>query len=438
MITMKDLSKKHKNILFSFWDGGFGHINRLIPVAKKFYNAGYKVGFICSRKYVKYLNIQPFIDELFVLENRKERIHTPLYELPVYSHAFRHSQRLKGLEFDDTEFLDSLVKKELDIISYFRPDLIINDYRDTIRITSEILGIPLIGITKSNGNTAGYNLGWWVDIPDDLILPDCRTSFNIVRDKYKLLPIKDEREIFEGDLCLVPSSPTIDPLPNKRDTDHYVGVLNEISENPLQRFSLKRKNENPMLFWYLGEGNNRPYVDFDSIVCEISDKTEIAIALAGPEDRYAKLYRKAETSDRIITKPFFSPNEYSWILDNASVIVNQGGSTAMLGLSKGIPVITIPWNSEPNMAYFIDQYGAGINLAHSLSPLERRSADDLGKDVEIMGHWHSNIDFHHINQAIYSILKNLEYRIKANELSKELKGSGGSNKVLDLAKLHFL
>jgi UDP:flavonoid glycosyltransferase YjiC (YdhE family) len=437
---MKNISNKlPRKILFTFWDGGFGHAYRVITVAKEFFDSGYKVGFICSKKYLTHLKALSFINEIFVVENRKKNIHIPPYRFPIYSHAFRHSQRLKGLEFDDVEFLEYLVKQEIAVISKFKPDVIINDYRDTIRISAEMSGVPLIGITKSNGNTAGYTLGWWVSLPDDLILPDCLDSFNFVRNKYKLSPMFDERELFEGDICIIPSSPSIDPLPLKRVIDHYVGVLNEMKSisKPIEGLELKKKCEERLLFWYIGEGNNRPYIDFDNMLCEIVDRLNIYLVVSGSQEKYYKLYEKATKLKRIVIKPFFKPNEYAWILKNASVIVSQGGSTAMLGLAKGIPVIMIPWNAEPNMAYFVNRYGAGIHLQHSLKPLERRPASDLGKNVEIMGHWHSDLNTHRLQEAIETILFNVAYKKKANELSKELSELGNSKTVLQLTQSYF-
>lgn len=427
-------------ILFTFWDGGFGHINRLIPIVREFSTSDYKVGFICSKKFHPYLNRVQYIDEVFIIENRKIQIHKPSYRFPIYSHAFRHAQRLKGLEFDDIEFLELIVKQELNVISEFKPDVIINDYRDTIKISAEIAGIPVVGITTSNGNTVGYTLGWWIDPPDDLTLPDCRDSFNIVRSKHKLSPMIDERESFEGDICIIPSSPSIDPLISKRDKDHYVGVLHKVSSvsKPPKKFAYFFNPKDYLIFWYLGEGNNRPYVDFDSILCDFIDKINAYIVVAGPIERYPKLSAKSSIFERILVKEFFEEEEYSWILKNASLIVNQGGSTAMLGLAMGIPIIAIPWNSEPNMAIFASRYGAGIHLPHSNEPLERREAPDLGKNVEIMGHWHSELNIHRMRDAIETILNDSSHKKRASELSVELEKLGGVKKIVQLITSSFL
>ena len=423
-----------KRALFSFWDGGFGHLKRILSIANYLSSFGYSIGVICAKKFVPLLSDIDFISNIFVIENRKKLIHRMPYQLPVYSHAFRHAQRLCGLEFNDTKFLNDVVKKEIQVIKEFKPKVIINDYRDTIKIASEYTNTPIVGITTSNGNSAGYPMGWWVPGPDDLVLPDCRNSFNEIRKKYGLKPITDERESFEGDFCIIPSCKTLDPLISPREKDVYVGLLNKsLNSNPKSKLSSLVKSKK-VIFWYMGEGNNRPECNFDYILEKIINELDAYFIVAGSKQRYKKTESLSKICENVHVDDFYSGEEYDWIIENSSAIINHGSTTSMLGLSQGVPFITIPWNTESNMAIWGSKYGAGIYLSHSSEPLERRYALDLGKNVEIMGYWSSKLTCQSVLESLNDVLVNPVYREKAQDIAKELNRYDGYEAIFNIVE----
>ena len=303
----------------------------------------------------------------------------------------------------------------MDIIRFFRPSIIINDYRDTILISAEITGVPIIGITQTTGNTSGYSLGWWVEPPEDLVLPCCLDSFNKIRRRYGLKEMEDERESFEGNINIIPSSDSIDPFKKFNVNNIYVGLLNGDTNQQLANRTYCNS-----IFCYLGEGNNRPFWDFDSILSKVTKKVDAKFIITGSKSRFPKVFEASHTCNNISIQPFWSEAQYESILSTASVVICHGGSTAMRAISLGIPVIFIPWNSEPSSALFVSRFGAGIYLNHSNKPLERRQALDLGKNVEIMGHWESDLSEVQVANAIETLLTNSSYRIKVQELAKEL------------------
>jgi hypothetical protein len=418
-------------VLFTFWDGGYGHLERVLSIAQFLKDKGFIIGAISSSNYLSLISKRPFFDEIYCIENKKSHIHTPPYPFPVYKHAYTHSQRLRGLEFDDIKFLKSTVQKEISAIKKFKPNLIINDYRDTIRISAESENIPIIGITNSNGNTNGYKLGWWVPIPKDLIFPDCLDSFNIVRDYFGLTPYSDEREIFEGDICIIPNSELLEPLKTKGEKDIHVGILNQIEPTIKTPKNIGKNalDAKKVVFWYVGEINNRPIVDFDSMLSKIVDRKDIFFIIAGPKERYPKISKKALSIENIYHTSFLQGGEYSWVLKNASIIINHGGSTITMGLANGIPGIAIPWTSEQTPGIWGSKLGACIHLPHSIRYLERRMAPDLGKGVEILGHWESDLTSESLEHSINTILSDDSYKEKSIEISKEMQLYGGLNQI---------
>lgn len=434
MTIKSDFFKKSAgNILFTFWDGGQGHLRRIMPLAIELHKLGYHIGFITSVKLEKYLDSKKY--SVFVIENRKTHIHPPPYKFPIYSHAFLHAQRLKGLEFDDVDFLEYTIKKEVGVIQKFKPLLIINDYRDTIKISAEICNIPVVGVTSSNGNSNGYTMGWWIDIPSDLTLPNCLDSFNFIREKYGCELIADERQSFEGDISIIPNTPSIDPLISKKDTDFYTGILHELEtgDNPKPDLAINQLPKKYTIFWYMGESNNRPYFDFDSILLKVIPQIDANWIIAGTVDRYKKTYSYAYKKDNIIIKPFFYSHEYTAIIERASLVINHGASTVMLALSKGIPFIAMPWNTETAAnSVFASKHGAGIYLPHYKDSMQRIHANDLGEGVEIMGCWDSHLTVPVLLDAVNIVLNDDSYKNKAEKIALELKKEGGVRRAVEI------
>jgi len=427
------MRKKAKKVLFSFWDGGTGHLTRVMSLAEEARKRGMKVGFISSEKYVSWiLNENPNY-RVYLISNRNPTAQPPPYPFPVYSHAFGHAQRLRGLRFDDVKWLRGIVKKEIEVLKSYQPDVVINDYRDTIKIAAEVLKIPIVGITKSTGNPDGYTFSWWLAPPPDLILPDCRQSFNVVRKEYGLTPIKDEREMFSGNVCIIPSIKEIDPLMRKSRNSYYVGLLS---------YWWRRNDEFefipyniPKIFSYIGE-KTRPEYGYSSIITQvILSFPDVGFYIAGSADKYTDLrIEKLKKQKRVIVKDYIPAKT---AISECSVVLNHGGSgTVLLALSMGKPIIFVgPFNTDQiGVARRVTELGAGLIIPHSTKPLEKMKAPDLGEGVEIMGYWKSEVTPDKISAAIKEVLTNSHYTKNAERLAHLINTFGGVRDALDIVE----
>lgn len=211
-------------MLFSYWDGGRCHLNRTMAIATEAMSSGVECGFITSEKFASDIGRIATQENIYVIPNRPP--HTPPpYDLPLYSHAYGHGQRLRGLGFANEAWVAETTAKEIAAVQSFRPNVIVNDYRDTIRTSAEIVGVPVVGVTHTTGNTDGLRFGWWTPLPAHTKIPDCTDSFNAVRAEYGLAALTDERYMFTGDVSIIPSSPSIDPLIQRTHPSHYVGKI---------------------------------------------------------------------------------------------------------------------------------------------------------------------------------------------------------------------
>lgn len=427
------MSKESKRVLFSYWDGGTGHLTRTMSMAKEARGRGFEVGFISSGKYANWISKDNPDYVVYIVENRNPKVQPPTYPFPVYSHAFGHAQRLRGLRFNDIEWLGETVKKEIDVLREFNPNIVFNDYRDTIRIGAEVLGIPIIGITKSTGNPNGYTFGWWITPPKDLILPDCRNSFNEVRQKYGLLPIEDEREMFSGNISIIPSIEEIDPLIKSSENSHYVGLLSHWWRQEGEFEPIPHNI--PKVFSYIGE-KSRPKYGYESILSQvIKSLPDVGFYVVGSPERYIDHHLdKPEREKMIIVRDHIPARK---AIPECSVVLSHGGSgTVLLSLSYGVPIIFIgPFTTEQmTTARWVEKQQAGLIIPHSNKPLERMRAPDLGENVEIMGHWKSEITQDQLVCAINEVLTNSLYSESAKRLAKSINSLGGSTDVVDLAE----
>lgn len=427
------MSKKTKRVIFSFWDGGAGHLIRTVSMAREARKRGFEIGFVSSEKYADWILNEIPNSKIFIIPNRNSKAQPPPYPFPVYSHAFGHAQRLRGLKFDDTAWLKKTIEKEVDVLRQFRPSVIINDYRDTIKVAAEVLGIPIVGVTKSTGNPSGYTFGWWVTPPSRMILPDCRESFNIVRKKFGLPFIQDEREMFTGTISIIPSIRELDPLVRESRHSYYVGLLSNWWRNE-DSVELISKNI-PKVFSYIGE-KTRPQYGYESILMRVMKSLpDIGFYVVGNPERYKAFTMKGPKGQRkIIVEEYMPANK---LIPECSVVLSHGGGeTVLLALSHGIPVICIgPFTSEQATFFrWVEKQNAGLLIPHSDKPLKRMKAPDLGDGIEIMGYWKSEINSGQIITAINEVLGNSQYTKNAQRLAKSINALGGTKDVLNLVE----
>jgi len=423
-----------KRMMFSFWDGGRGHLARVRNLAIEAASRGHEVSFVTSEKYANELGSIAAASNIHVIENKPPGVPSPPYEFPLYSHAFRHAQRLRGLGFDNVQWMEKVTAQEVQAVKQFRPDVVVNDYRDTIRTSAEVCDVPVVGITHTTGNIKGHNLGSWVTPPTDAKLPDCRPSFNEVRSNHGLAEISDELYMFSGDTNIIPSIPALDPLKTPSNNSHYVGMISEWNSLPGD-FRPLNSPAAQNIYSYVGEPT-RPSYGYENILAEvIESEPSLGFYVIGNQDRYDSPAIRLRQEDNTVRVAPFIPA--SSALRDSSVVLSHGGhSTTCLALSLGKPVIGVgAYQSEAATTLRnVANAGAGLFLPHSQDRLERRTAPDLGEDVDIFGYWHTELGSHDLGQAIRTVVEDTRYTERAAQFGEELVAMGGVRRAIDICE----
>lgn len=414
---------KEKSVLFSHWDGGRGHISRILDVAEESKRRGAKIGLVTTDAIKVSLPFE--FDRVYTIPTRPSAQSRPSYELPLYSHARSHGQRLRGLGFS-RDFIIDINKQEANAIDDFKPDVVVNDYRDTIKNVTDLRNIPLVGIVQSNGHIGGQKLGWFTDV-NDLDTPSCLHEFNVARESMGLDILHDERQMFAGDYQIIPSIQEIDPISGDMSSTAYVGLLSYLRPSKSKDLTLPQDSANDYIVCNIAASNRRRYGQ-EELLRNISDYLHLDVISTGESVDHIKATKRRLGS--FIVSQYI---DYKKILPSCKAFVSYGGHGSTLSaLTHGVPIIGLgPFSSEQRGTLEnIQSYGAGVVIPHG-TELQSVSAPDMN-NMKIYGSWHTSITSEQIIDTLGTFMCQDSFAIRALELAIKLKSMGGSRKVNDI------
>ncbi|MGW4371337.1 hypothetical protein ACWEKT_37430 [Nocardia takedensis] len=415
-------------IVFTYWDGGNGHLSRVAYLAELLSEEGHKCLIVTSlAKSGKVMELAPAA-RIEVVENRPNRIENAVVDRPLYSHAFHHAQRRLALGFSDSQFILQTSIRIAGVISAFEADIIINDYHDIVKLASEITSVPVLSIAMSHGLTTGVPLGYWkVSEADGRASLECLDSFNIARECLGLDPYRDERETFEGQINAVPTCPPLDPLFVARDSDVYVGPI--ASAPNRSRSWNKDPNRRPLVVSFLAEGNNRPYTPYPRLLSKVvTAKKEIEFAVLGEEHRYSKWFAGHKSFYGVVP-----PQRFMELLERADLVITAGGTTLVHALERLVPVLCLPWtSSEAAWGVQAEKHGAGLLHPAYRQPLEWRIDPQVHSRVAVAGHWSLDMTASGLGDLIGMLLDTESYHRASAELGSQLYHYRHSTNIINL------
>ncbi len=402
-----------RRVLLAFWEGGNGHLRRVVALSELLQSRGVEVAFLASGAGTGSLvGLKPdatvyTVDRNFVPEPGTE-------ERPRYSHAFRHDQRRRALGYSAQAITTEVVAIR-GVFRRFLPDLVVNDYHDSIRIAADADEIPIVSLVMATGLPGEPPMGYWkLDEVGDRAMPSCLDAFNDARTLLGLSPYRDERDTFVGLANFIPSCPSLDPVRTVVG-EHRVHVSAIAGPASPQEHDARSR---PVVVSYRAEGNRRPDDGYQRTLFEVvkSFGARVDFRVFG-SNRYEAVFGRPRRASPF--RGFVSVEEFDESLADASVVVTSGGATMTHALSVGVPVVCVPWTaSEATHGMRAAEANAGLLPAEFLSPLEWRFDTAVG--AEVAGLWGETIGAKRLEALITEALDDPKYRVGAMDVASEL------------------
>ena len=343
-------------ILFFLEGNWLSHVSRPLCIARELRSRGHQITFACSGRFT------------YLIETEGFEIYPIFTKDPDMGLS---KARLAGTAYDN-HIVMKYIKDEIECIKKLNPDIVICDFRLTVKTSSEFCRKPYVSIIN------GYWTNYYSAVhtaPDSLRLVkflgkrvSCRFypfikhfllkkavhPFNRSRRILGLPPCFNIFDAMESDLLnLVPDLPDYAPLKDFPDSFTFIGPILWEPEIPTPEWLAKVNREQPVLYFTIGSTGFNSL--FDVALSEYAQTDTQVIMSIG---------------DTAITRKI-PPNFYVEpyvpglrVLDVSDVVICHGGNgTIYQAFSKGVPVVGIPTMHDQwfNMER-VETLGAGTKV----------------------------------------------------------------------------
>ncbi len=261
--------------------------------------------------------------------------------------------------------LSTFIAAEVELLRSIRPDVAITGFRPSIRLSSRVMGVPLVWVLsaavsepyfQSGLGTAPHGLFVkhplmalappplrnWVANMAPLHLPFKIDAWNKVALKWGIGRFESTLSIFRGDLNLLSDAPELFPELDRLPAGYaFCGPL--LMEHPIPApdslRNYQKKPGRPVIFFSMGSSGS-PQL-FKSLVPALANQPyDVFVATTSIID-------KAEFGhlpDNVIMEKFFPPIEVAALADVA--VIHGGQGTVYSALFAGTPFVGVPMFSE--------------------------------------------------------------------------------------------
>ncbi|OGG03816.1 hypothetical protein A2W14_04710 [Candidatus Gottesmanbacteria bacterium RBG_16_37_8] len=351
---------------------GLAHVGRLVSIAKELKNNNVEIVFGSGSDATALIKREGFTSHPIYEFSRE------IYDKKIKKNNFFVYNRHNFLMF---------VKDELALYRKVRPDLIVYDTKPTVRVSSQIAGIPVVSITNVDA-TSYYDyekIAFPLQTTLGRYLP--KKMMSVLRREYgkKFLKIVGKRAIplmiMAAMMRIIPALIQLGYKPNKDPFQLFLGDLTLIADvpefRPIRKLPPKVKIIGPV-FW---DGPNR----LPKWHKELDKKENIIYVTAsgtGDKEVFLKILKFLKASPYTIvatTGNTLKPGEVDikyenllltdylpgdYILKRAKLIIFPGGNASCYqALSYGVPQICTPLHiDQEDNANQLERLGTGLIL----------------------------------------------------------------------------
>ncbi|PAE28186.1 hypothetical protein CHI07_15500 [Paenibacillus sp. 7884-2] len=318
--------------IFIGLSGGLGPLSRTFPIAEECSKSGMEVCFSIydesAVKIIESAGYKVLMDDDPTMP-RKEFLLNPT------STFYNLDQYYAQMGLLDPKFTDSWIAHRINMLTRYKPDLVITDLSPNTMIAAKFLGIPTLSIVQSCLHPDG--MPFHDEVPRNL--PKVTTIINNILKKLDMNPINRIEELSIGTKTIVPSFPEIDPIFSK-DIE-YVGP---ISMNFIHYGNTVPDKERYVLVYpgRLQDTTGETGLKIVEQVTQVSKKLpELHFVIASTEKDHQMFTWELPKNVSLI--PYF--NEY--LLRKASLFIHHGGHGSCLSsIVTSTPSLVLPTHSE--------------------------------------------------------------------------------------------
>lgn len=423
----------------NYLGGGFGHTSRCLALAEALTRRGGKVAFALNGPHLQRVIQAGY--ETYVLETPR----MPKSSASAFAYIYipNMSYQLLRDGFDHPRVVEKALTTALEVVQKVRPDVLIGDGWPLTRLVAHRAGLPVVQLVKSIVHPQPERLVWGEEPLAGMIVPDPGPVFNPVLDKIGLPTLTRAEELLDGDLLLLPSIPSLDPMTVLPPKTFYVGPIIRQSSlaQPLPPFFSALNGTRPVVYFTIGgaAGHGGSETLFKLMIEALAGNDYQVIASTGGKVDPKSLGGLPSN----IRLERWIPN--AEMIARSDVVIFHGGYTRMEILQQGLPSVIIPFHSEQEYyGRLVAGAGAAIVVPYSEEPYYCIQARWRG------GSWWKSKRFTlHVRlkptlspdclrSAVAKTLTDPTIRLKAQALQSFIESYGGCEQALDLIESHRL
>lgn len=239
------------------------------------------------------------------------------------------------------ERVENWVSAELALYNEVQPDVVLDDFRLTASISTGIAGLPHVCLTNAHMipySVRGLLHGSPNGVPS-FIGPGSEVSYNQVRDKYTMAPVKSLIDMFPGSLNLLCDVPEYAPTKDLPKNFHYVGPITWNSNLEAPAWLDRLDQNQPVIYLTMGS-TGLPQAFQVGIEALKESEYQVIITLGS----MVKIEDFGPVPDNIFLAQFGPGEVFSKIAD--VVICHAGNGTAYQVLGAGKPIVALPFSVD--------------------------------------------------------------------------------------------
>lgn len=382
-------------LLIPFSGGvGLGPLTRCLAVAEEGKRRGYEVAFLGKpffKRITDGLGFKTYLAPDTVHLNRK---------LPKY--------RLSDIALEygliNLDYLQKAVKRELEIIKLFRPDIIFTETQFSINFSSAASGVPW-ATAVSWTDHSGFRSPLYKTVST---YPKQLKHINRFASWYNLKPYDDlcDLAFARANVKIAPTSPELQPELLSIPDVYFVGsLLSKTLEDQSNGIKLPVKKSLCTVYVYMSPGEI-PANQWVEIICEaFRDQQYNVIVMLAPLKKIPKPLPKLSNVHFLPLSP-----AQKFLAASDAVITHGGGNTVVSALLHGKPLLVFPhdYAERDYNGRAVERLGAGLNLPTS---------SFASKTVRVL---------------VEKITQDSSFARNAKTIGKSLKKLGGAQKTVDI------